>query len=225
MLIAALWLQGASLPPAMELGRGKAHGTIQGSHLAPVIDGTWNLPDAQAEGSLTLERETIRMSARAPALDMSGVLHVRPAAHEDMKRVVTQAEMAELTALVLEGAEVDADLKVRRCPHLEATHPSISTSHPLQVSEAPRAYPASDVAMPRASSSLPHDTVCVHGCLHVCVSALWTRDVCCLPPGKSLLPLLITQLHCCRAWMCCPSCLQELQLISIWPLGSPCGCV
>ena len=112
----------------MELGRGKAHGTMQGSHLAPVIDGSWTLPDAQAEGSLTLERETIRMSARAPALDMSGVLHVRPAAHEAMKRVVTQAEMAELTALVLEGAEVDADLKVRCFPRQKATHPSSSTS-------------------------------------------------------------------------------------------------
>lgn len=122
----------------MELGRGKAHGTMQGSHLAPVIDGSWSLPDAQAEGSLTLERETIRMSARAPALDMSGVLHVRPAAHEDMKRAVTQAEMAELTALVLEGAEVDADLKVRCFPGRKATDPSSSASQSMPAANAAR---------------------------------------------------------------------------------------
>ncbi len=168
LLIAAVKLQGASLPPAMEFGRGKVHGTMQGSHLEPVIDASWNLPEAQAEGSLTLERETIRMSARAPALDMSGVLHVRPAAHEDVKRVVTQAEMAELTALVLQGAEVDADLKVRCFSHQKATHPSSSMSQLLPVFEAPGADPASNASRLGARSSLPYDTECVCVCVSEC---------------------------------------------------------
>ena len=198
----------------MELGRGKVHGTMQGSHLAPVIDGSWNLPDAQAEGSLTLEQETIRMSAHAPALDMSGVLHVRPAAHEDMKRVVTQAEMAELTALVLEGAEVDADLKVRsfslsECHTSLKLNMTITASHPMPLGLKP------------APTAPMTQRVCVDLC-----QPCGREDVCCHTLVEPCLPhSLTTQLYWCRAWMCCPSCLPELQLISIWRLGSPCGCV
>ncbi len=50
---------------------------------------------------------------RAPALDISGILHMRPPPPEKIRAAVTQAEMTAVSVPVLEGAEVDANFKVR----------------------------------------------------------------------------------------------------------------
>ena len=53
------------------------------------------------------------MLCRAPALDVSGILHMRPAPADKIRAAVTQAEVSAVSVPVLEGAEVDANFKVR----------------------------------------------------------------------------------------------------------------
>lgn len=50
--------------------------------------------------------------SRAPALDVSGTLHMRPPPPDKIRAAVTQAEMTAVSVPVLEGAELDANFKV-----------------------------------------------------------------------------------------------------------------
>ena len=61
--------------------------------------------------------ECICSICRAPALDVSGILHMRPPPPEKIRAAMTQAEMTAVSVPVLEGAEVDANFKVRCNKH------------------------------------------------------------------------------------------------------------
>lgn len=57
-------MQGVVLPEALVLGPGGAQGSMQGSHSNPVIQATWAVPAADATGHVTLDKDTMHLSAK-----------------------------------------------------------------------------------------------------------------------------------------------------------------
>ncbi|KAL0047976.1 hypothetical protein WJX82_004829 [Trebouxia sp. C0006] len=102
---------GTVLPKALTLGPGEVQASMEGSHTNPTIQATWQVPVAQASGQVKLDKDSMHLSAKAPALDVSGILHMRPPPPEKTRAAVTQAEMTAVSVPVLEGAEVDANFK------------------------------------------------------------------------------------------------------------------
>jgi hypothetical protein len=74
----------------MELGESSARGSMQGSFLAPDLSMTWEAPAASASGTAEFSRDASRFTCRAPSLDVSGTLFLRPPPFESMKAVITQ---------------------------------------------------------------------------------------------------------------------------------------
>lgn len=93
-------LQGMHLPPSLVLGAGSVQGSMRGSHVAPEIAAKWELPEASAAGTADFSPTTTAVTCAAPAIDVSGALHVTPADSEAVKRATTQAEMSALAAPV-----------------------------------------------------------------------------------------------------------------------------
>lgn len=83
-------VKGAPLPPAMELGDSSVHGSMQGSFLAPDLHMRWEAPAASASGTAEFSRDANRFTCRAPALDVSGALFLRPAPFDAMKAAISQ---------------------------------------------------------------------------------------------------------------------------------------
>ena len=88
------------LPAPLILGKGTVKGSLAGSLMAPDLRTTWDLPEANASGSLEVSRETTKVTCKAPALDVSAALHVVPPDMEAVKKAVTQAEVTALAAMV-----------------------------------------------------------------------------------------------------------------------------
>ena len=88
------------VPPSVVLGKGNVQGTMQGSHVEPNINATWELPDAQAKGTADLSPKTTAVTCKAPAVDVSGALHVVPPDFEAVKKAMTQAEVSALAVPV-----------------------------------------------------------------------------------------------------------------------------
>ncbi|KAL0030394.1 hypothetical protein WJX79_000988 [Trebouxia sp. C0005] len=102
---------GTVLPKALTLGPGEVQGSMEGSHTNPTVHATWQVPVAHASGQVKLDKDSMHLSAKSPALDVSGILHMRPPPPEKIRAAVTQAEMTAVSVPVLEGAEVDANFK------------------------------------------------------------------------------------------------------------------
>ena len=83
--------QGTPLPPATELGDSSVHGSMAGSFLAPDLHVRWEAPAASASGTANFSRDANRFTCRAPSLDVSGALFLRPAPFDAVKAVLTQA--------------------------------------------------------------------------------------------------------------------------------------
>jgi hypothetical protein len=83
--------QGTPLPAATELGDSSVHGSMAGSFLAPDIHVRWEAPAASASGTADFSRDANRFTCRAPSLDVSGALFLRPAPFDAVKAVLTQA--------------------------------------------------------------------------------------------------------------------------------------
>ena len=79
-------LQGAPLPP-MELGVASLAGTMEGSFLAPDMHLSWEAPEAAASGSVDLSRDSNSFTCRAPAVDVSASLLLKPAPIDAVKTV------------------------------------------------------------------------------------------------------------------------------------------
>lgn len=74
----------------MELGESSVRGTMAGSMLAPDLHMRWEAPAASASGSADFSREANRFTCRAPSLDVSGALFLRPPPFDAVKAVLTQ---------------------------------------------------------------------------------------------------------------------------------------
>lgn len=81
--------------PPMELGDASVAGTMEGSFLAPDMHMAWEAPAAAASGSVDLSRDANSFTCRAPALDISGALLLKPAPIDAVKTVLTQVRLAE----------------------------------------------------------------------------------------------------------------------------------
>ena len=92
--------QGARLPPSLVLGEGNVKASMEGSALAPDVSTQWEAPRAEASGTATFTRDATHFACRAPALDVSGVLHMRPPPFEMVKAVTSQREATALAAPV-----------------------------------------------------------------------------------------------------------------------------
>ena len=82
-------LQGAPVPP-MELGDASVAGVMEGSFLSPDMHLTWEAPAAAASGSADLSRDSNSFTCRAPAVDVSASLLLKPAPFDAVKTVLTQ---------------------------------------------------------------------------------------------------------------------------------------
>ena len=82
--------QGTPLPPSMELGDASVRGTLAGSFLAPDMHMRWEAPAASASGSVDFSRDANCFTCRAPAVDVSGTLLLRPPSLEAIKSAVSQ---------------------------------------------------------------------------------------------------------------------------------------
>ncbi len=74
----------------MELGVASLVGTMEGSFLAPDMHMTWEAPEAAASGSVDLSRDSNSFTCRAPAVDVSAALLLKPAPIDAVKTVLTQ---------------------------------------------------------------------------------------------------------------------------------------
>lgn len=96
----ASFAQGVHLPPSLVLGDGTVRGTMEGSHSAPDIRAAWELPTADASGTADLSRDSAALTCRAPAIDLSGAVHLVPPDPDAVKRAVTQREASALATPV-----------------------------------------------------------------------------------------------------------------------------
>ena len=74
----------------MELGDASVAGTMEGSFLAPDMHLSWEAPEAAASGSMDLSRDSNSFTCRAPAVDVSAALLLKPAPIDAVKTVLTQ---------------------------------------------------------------------------------------------------------------------------------------
>lgn len=65
-------------------------GTMEGSFLAPDMHMSWEAPEAAASGSVDLSRDSNSFTCRAPAVDVSAALLLKPAPIDAVKTVLTQ---------------------------------------------------------------------------------------------------------------------------------------
>lgn len=86
--------QGAPLPPSLELGEASAAGVMEGSFLAPDLAISWAAPAASASGTARFQRDATRLTVRAPTVDLSAALLLRPPPLDALRRVTTQARSA-----------------------------------------------------------------------------------------------------------------------------------
>ena len=94
--------------PPMEVGDASVAGTMEGSFLAPDMHLSWEAPAAAASGSVDLSRDANSFTCRAPALDISAALLLKPAPINALKTVLTQVNScAILTRLLLWQCLVD----------------------------------------------------------------------------------------------------------------------
>ncbi|KAK9804274.1 hypothetical protein WJX72_004315 [[Myrmecia] bisecta] len=103
--------KGTNLPASVVLGDSEIQATMIGSHLAPDIRTRWKAPTAQAHGTTHMTRDSTHFTCKAPALDLTGSLHLRPATFEQIKQAVTQEEATALAVPVLDGCDIDAEFK------------------------------------------------------------------------------------------------------------------
>lgn len=85
------WKQATPLPVATELGDSSVQGTMAGSFLAPDLHMRWEAPAVAASGTADFSRDANRFTCRAPSLDVSGALFLRPPPFDAVKAVLTQA--------------------------------------------------------------------------------------------------------------------------------------
>ena len=109
-----LLLQGAPLPP-MELGDASLVGTMEGSFLAPDMHLSWEAPEAAASGSVDLSRDSNSFTCRAPAVDVSASLLLKPAPIDAVKTVLTQVR------LLLLLADRISSVSIKQQPHRYAS--------------------------------------------------------------------------------------------------------
>lgn len=109
-------LQGMQVPPSVILGKGSVQGTMQGSHAEPTISTKWELPGAQASGTAVFSPKTTAVTCKAPAVDVSGALHVIPPDFEAVKKAMTQAEVSALA--------VPVSLRLGSCPQIRSRNTS-----------------------------------------------------------------------------------------------------
>lgn len=83
--------QATPLPAATELGDSSVQGTMAGSFLAPDLHMRWEAPAVAASGTADFSRDANRFTCRAPSLDVSGALFLRPPPFDAVKAVLTQA--------------------------------------------------------------------------------------------------------------------------------------
>ena len=57
-------MQGVALPESLVLGPGDAKGRMEGSHVNPVIQATWQVPAAEASGHVKLDKDTMHLSSK-----------------------------------------------------------------------------------------------------------------------------------------------------------------
>ena len=81
--------------PPMELGDASLAGTMEGSFLAPDMHMSWEAPAAAASGSVDLSRDSNSFTCRAPAVDVSAALLLKPAPIDAVKTVLTQVSQPE----------------------------------------------------------------------------------------------------------------------------------
>lgn len=82
--------------PPMELGNASLAGTMEGSFLAPDMHMSWEAPAAAASGSVDLSRDSNSFTCRAPAVDVSAALLLKPAPIDAVKTVLTQVGQPKL---------------------------------------------------------------------------------------------------------------------------------
>ena len=76
--------------PPMELGDATVAGVMEGSFLSPDMRLSWEAPAAAATGSVDLSRDSNSFTCRAPAVDVSASLLLKPAPFDAVKTVLTQ---------------------------------------------------------------------------------------------------------------------------------------
>ena len=104
---AALMVQGTELPASLTLGPASLEASMQGAGMTPEIQALWKVPAAQATGSALFKLDSTQVTCKAPALDLSAIMHVRPAPMEDIKKATTQVGLAQRTvqvSLIQKGA-------------------------------------------------------------------------------------------------------------------------
>ena len=124
----------------MELGVASLVGTMEGSFLAPDMHLTWEAPEAAASGSVDLSRDSNSITCRAPAVDVSAALLLKPAPIDAVKTVLTQVNrvlgrpLTRLSHLLdATGAAASAHCSGRPLLHVVVRHGDVNSA-PLRES-------------------------------------------------------------------------------------------
>ena len=79
---------------AWSWARRARRGVMEGSFLAPDLAISWAAPAASASGTARFQRDATRLTVRAPTVDLSAALLLRPPPLDALRRVTTQARSA-----------------------------------------------------------------------------------------------------------------------------------
>jgi hypothetical protein len=103
---AAKWPAGLVVP-----GPATIDATMRGSHLSPVIDVNFSVPDGNATGKIQFTREETAISMSSPQADVSASLRLNPAPFSAIKAAVTQAAATSLAKPDLTGAGMEVNMR------------------------------------------------------------------------------------------------------------------
>jgi hypothetical protein len=101
----------APLPAGAAPGAAALRATMRGSHLAPVIDVEYELPNVAAVGRARLTREATHATLRSPHLDAAATAHLRPPPLAAVRAAVTQAAATALARPDVAGADLELSLR------------------------------------------------------------------------------------------------------------------
>lgn len=129
---AAKWPAGLAVP-----GPATIDATMKGSHLSPVIDVNFSVPDGNGTGKVQFTREETAISMSSPQADISATLRLNPAPFSAIKAAVTQAAATSLAKPDVTGAGMEVNMRgMDMLPLLssgdEDTLRQLAASHPGQ---------------------------------------------------------------------------------------------
>lgn len=128
--------QDTTLPASISLGTASVRGTLTGSHLAPTVSLTANLPEPRITASTSISNAAVCVEARGPMFGLDARIHTSLPTVQQFRASDTQAQAKLYSTPRFEGCDADVFLSgpdVLPLVSSTTVFDPLSASQPLRV--------------------------------------------------------------------------------------------